>query len=90
MYDRRFTVRVNARFTSEEERMLSWLMAKEGSGVSAILKKAVAAYYKAAREAAVEHNRLLLDGGSVGCGEGAPDLSSDYKRFLDEGLDSKW
>jgi hypothetical protein len=85
MYD----MRVNARIEPPLAKKLAYLKAKHGETTSAILKRAIEAYYEKEAGASSSPLELLEQAGFVGCASGPVNLSTSYKRALTKSLESK-
>ncbi len=83
-------MRVNARLDGAYEAKLAYLMECDHTGVSAVLKKAVDAYYQQKKREETNALGILESSGFVGCAEGPESLSETYKRDLTQLLSEKW
>jgi Ribbon-helix-helix protein, copG family len=84
-----YDVRVNARIEPPLAKKLAYLKAKHGETTSAILKRALEAYYEKEVGASASPLELLEQAGFVGCASGPTDLSTTYKRTLTKSLGAK-
>jgi hypothetical protein len=82
-------MRVNARFEPPVAKKLAYLKAKRGETTSAILKRAIEAYYEKEAGASNSPLELLEQAGFVGCAAGPTNLSTNYKRVLTKSLEGK-
>jgi hypothetical protein len=85
MYD----MRINARLEPPLAKKLAYLKAKTGGTTSAVLKRAIEAYYEQEAEASTSPFKLLAASGFVGCADGPANLSTNVKRELAKALGSK-
>jgi hypothetical protein len=82
-------MRINARIEPPLAKKLAYLRAKHGETTSAVLKRAIEAYYQQQAEASASPLEALAQSGFVGCAEGPPDLSVRVKRDLTKALRGK-
>jgi hypothetical protein len=82
-------MRINARLDDSSSQKLDHLQRMTGWGISEIVRKAIDAYYHHVRKADARSAELLAQSGLVGCSEGPPDLSENYKNELTRELASK-
>jgi hypothetical protein len=82
-------MRVNARIEPPLAKKLAYLKAKHGETTSAILKRAIEAYYEREAGGSSSPLELLERAGFVGCAAGPSNLSTSYKRELTKSLASK-
>lgn len=83
------TTRINARLDRDVAKKLEDLMRAEGRSVTDIIRAAIAHYHEARYGASAEPAVALKRSGFIGCGEGEPNLSRDYKRVLSKSLARK-
>lgn len=84
-----YDMRVNARIEPPLAKKLAYLKAKHGETTSAILKRAIEAFYEKEAEPSSSPLELLERTGFVGCAPGAAKLSTSYKRALTKALGKK-
>ena len=89
MYDKPMSHRINARLDDELARKVDELCKLTGQSASAIIKVALEAYYERTRAAGMSPRAVLEQSGFIGCAEGSPNLSTDYKRLLESSMRSK-
>ena len=82
-------MRINARLDDEQSRKLEYLRTVTGRTVSDLIKEALEHYYAEVTAKPVRAVEVLRRTGLIGCAEGDPDLSSDYKRHLADSLAAK-
>jgi hypothetical protein len=80
-------IRINARLTGEDARRFRELQQREGVSASDLLREALREYHAARIRPRTDAARLLA--GFVGAGEGPADLSSRYKDYLGDALETK-
>lgn len=81
--------RINARLDAELARKVDELCELTGQSASAIIKVALEAYYERTRAAGMSPRAVLERSGFIGCAEGDPNLSTDYKGLLETSMRSK-
>jgi predicted transcriptional regulator len=74
--------RINARIDDELAEKLEQLSKLTGKSTSAIVKLALDAYYDRIHMESAYPRQALLASGFVGCADGDPGLSTDYKDEL--------
>lgn len=82
-------MRINARLDDERSRKLEYIKSVTGTGTSDIIKQAIDDAYDRVRASSVDAAKTLMRVGFVGCGDGPPDLSENYKRDLETGFANK-
>ncbi len=82
-------IRINARLTGEDAERFRELLAGQDLSASDLLRAALREYHD--RHAATATDALAILGrhGFVAGGEGPEDLSSDYKHYLADALETK-
>ncbi|MBN8727719.1 MAG: ribbon-helix-helix protein, CopG family [Xanthomonadales bacterium] len=81
-------IRINARLTGEDARRFRELQQREGASASDLLRDALREYHAARVRPRADAARLLAS--FVGAaGEGPADLSSRYKDYLSDALETK-
>ncbi|NCT69274.1 MAG: CopG family transcriptional regulator [Rhodanobacteraceae bacterium] len=80
-------IRINARLTGEDARRFRELQKREGLSASDLLRDALREYHAAHARPRVDVAKLLA--GFVGAGEGPTDLSTHYKDYLTDALETK-
>ncbi|WP_434684373.1 ribbon-helix-helix protein, CopG family [Pseudanabaena minima] len=84
-------MRVNARLDSDRASKFNYIRQRTNQGTSEIMKAAIDLYYERLRqETTVKPLQLLQQAGLIGCAEGEPDLSVNYKQYLTESLNEKY
>jgi hypothetical protein len=84
-------MRVNARLDSDRASKFNYIRQRTNQGTSEIMKVAIDLYYERLRqEMSVKPLQLLQQAGLIGCAEGEPDLSVNYKQYLTESLNEKY
>ena len=84
-------MRVNARLDSDRASKFNYIRQRTNQGTSEIMKAAIDIYYERLRqETTVKPLQLLQQAGLIGCAEGEPDLSVNYKQYLTESLNEKY
>jgi hypothetical protein len=84
-------MRVNARLDSDRASKFNYIRQRTNQGTSEIMKVAINLYYERLRqETTVKPLQLLQQAGLIGCAEGEPDLSVNYKQYLTESLNEKY
>lgn len=84
-------MRVNARLDSDRASKFNYIRQRTNQGTSEIIKAAIDLYYERLRqETTVKPLQLLQQAGLIGCAEGEPDLSVNYKQYLTESLNEKY
>lgn len=84
-------MRVNARLDSDRASKFNYIRQRTNQGTSEIMKVAIDLYYERLRqETSVKPLQLLQQAGLIGCAEGEPDLSVNYKQYLTESLNEKY
>ncbi|MFN5387833.1 MAG: ribbon-helix-helix protein, CopG family [Pseudanabaena sp.] len=84
-------MRVNARLDSDRASKFNYIRQRTNQGTSEIMKVAIDLYYERLRqETTVKPLQLLQQAGLIGCAEGEPDLSVNYKQYLTESLNEKY
>lgn len=84
-------MRVNARIDSDRASKFNYIRQRTNQGTSEIIKAAIDLYYERLRqETTVKPLQLLQQAGLIGCAEGEPDLSVNYKQYLTESLNEKY
>ena len=81
--------RLNARLDAELGAKLEYLRRRTKLSVTDVVKRSIECYYEDVRRGADDTRAILQGSGFVGCVEGAPELSVDYKRVLRESLGRK-
>lgn len=69
---------------------LAYIQAQTHQNVTEILKQAIDLYYQHLQPTQKSPLEVLQEAGLVGCFEGSPDLSSNYKSIIHEYLDQKY
>jgi hypothetical protein len=83
-------IRINARLTGDDARHFIELQELEGGrSASDLLRDALREYYVAHAKPRPSAFALMRASGFIGGGDGASDLSSNYKKYLGESLDKK-
>lgn len=84
-------MRVNARLDRDRASKFNYIRQRTNQGTSDIMKEAIDLYYeKLHQESPVKPLQLLRESGLIGCAEGDPDLSVNYKQYLTESLNEKY
>jgi hypothetical protein len=81
--------RLNARLDADLNEKLEYLKRRTKLGVTDVVKRSIECYYEEVRRGASDAREILEQSGFVGCAEGDPNLSSDYKQALIESLGRK-
>lgn len=81
-------MRVNARFEGVSEQQVTYLATSTGLKVSDVLRDSVDFYYRHVRSQSghLKHLSKLMGQGD----SGRSDISTNVKKFIDEGLDAKY
>lgn len=82
-------VRINARLTGKDAERFSQLLEKEGKTASELLRAALREYHARHLPVVPDASAVFARHGFVAGGEGPVDLSSRYKDYLDEALETK-
>jgi hypothetical protein len=82
-------IRINARLTGEDARKFLELQRDGDRAASDVLRDALREYYDAHAKPRPSAFALMSASGFIGGGEGAEDLSSNYKTYLTESLSEK-
>jgi predicted DNA-binding protein len=82
-------MRINARLNDEHARKVEYLRAATGQTPSDVVKEAIDHYYTEVSAAPKRASQVLERTGFIGCADGEPELSTDYKRLLGKSLDAK-
>jgi Arc/MetJ-type ribon-helix-helix transcriptional regulator len=80
-------IRINARLTGADASRLQELLQRNGGSVSDVLRDALREFH--ASHVRPQRDPMQLLAGYIGTGEGPEDLSSNYKQYLTEALESK-
>lgn len=83
-------IRINARLTGDDARRFLELQRTENRAASDLLRDALREYYDARAKRRPDAFALMRASGFIGSGDGAPDLSSNYKNHLTESLGDKY
>ena len=84
-------MRVNARLDRDRASKFNYIRQRTNQGTSEIMKVAIDLYYERLRqETPIKPLQLLQQAGLIGCAEGEPDLSVNYKQYLTESLNEKY
>lgn len=78
-------MRVSVRLDEKRSERFEFLKRATGEGTTAILRRAIDRYYGEVSRGVSRAAEVLARTGFIGSGEGRGDLSTDYKRYLDEG-----
>lgn len=82
-------MRINARLDEVRAEKLKQLQSLTRLGVSEIVKRAIDLLHRQQDGQSREQLDALLSSDFVGCAEGPEDLSSRYKQYLREDIESK-
>lgn len=82
-------IRINARLTGEDARKFLELQRDGDRAASDVLRDALREYYDAHAKPRPNAFTLMSASGFIGGGEGAPDLSTNYKTYLTDSLAEK-
>jgi hypothetical protein len=80
-------LRINVRLSGEDATCFQELLESSGMSVSDLLRVALREYHTA--HARPARDPLSLLAGFIGSGEGPKDLSTRYKQYLSESLETK-
>ncbi|ELS32762.1 MULTISPECIES: ribbon-helix-helix protein, CopG family [Pseudanabaena] len=83
-------MRVNARLDSDRTNKFQYIRQRTNQGTSEIMKAAIDLYYEKLRQESPKPLQLLQQAGLIGCAEGDPDLSVNYKQYLTDSLNEKY
>ena len=78
-------MRINARLDEDSARKLEFLLRRTDATVTEVVKEAIDRYYQSIH-AEPEPFKVFAEAGFIGCMDGPPDLSTNYKDLLTEGL----
>ena len=82
-------IRINARLTGEDAQRFKELQRREGLSASDLLRDALREYHAIHARSRVDAAKLLAESGFIGGGEGPADLSTRYKDYLADALETK-
>lgn len=77
-------MRVNARLDSDHTNKFQYIRQHTNQGTSEIMKAEIDLYYEKLRQESQKPIQLLQQSELIGCAEGSPDLSVNYKQYLTE------
>ncbi|MBE9077984.1 CopG family transcriptional regulator [Romeria aff. gracilis LEGE 07310] len=75
---------------NDHAKKLAYIQAQTHQDLTEVLNQAIDLYYKQLNPTQKSPLDILTEAGLVGCFEGAPDLSSNYKSSVNEYLDQKY
>ena len=81
---------IAAQLDSDHAEKLAYIQAQTQQDVTEILNQAIDLYYEQLKPTQKSPLEVLQEDGLVGCFEGSPDLSSNYKTIIHEYLDQKY
>jgi len=90
MYDKKATMRINARLDTEYASKLAYIQQQTHQGVTDIVKSALDLYYQQLQTEQKIPLELLTQANFIGCGEGDGKLSTNYKTILKTGWQKKY
>ena len=82
-------MRINARLDDEHAEKLTYLTRTTGASVTEVLKQALDVYFEQLGNSCGSAAQILEQSGFIGCGEGSPHLSEQYKESLKKSLATK-
>ena len=82
-------MRINARLDKSTQEQLDYLRTTTRQSVTEIVRQGLSLYYQQIKSQSEGGTRRLLESDFIGCCEGPEDLSSDYKRYLQQGTAEK-
>lgn len=82
-------IRINARLTGEDARHFRELLRREGVSASDLLRDALREYHATRTKPRANALKLLAASGFVGGDVGPEDLSTRYKDYLADAIESK-
>lgn len=80
-------MRINARINPEEQDKLEALKILTGKSTSEVVREALTHYYELKQSKHKQKTALLSETGFIGVGSDLPELSEQYKRYLDSWSD---
>ncbi len=82
-------MRICARLDEEQSKRLEFLRRETQASVSEVIKRSIDRYYEEVAQGHSLAAEIFESTGFIGSGEGPGDLSTEYKRYLEEGWSSK-
>lgn len=83
-------LKIKTKLTKQTADKLAYIQTKTQEEINQILELAIDSYYQKIKGKQKTSLELLEESGLIGCISAEPDLSTNYKSVIAEGLESKY